>query len=176
VRPFRRDGDVVVMELEDFEVDLLRSLPQAVRAVLDDPDPEDPVVTRLFPQAVHGDDDADGELRRLLYDDLLRDRLVGLDALIDVLDRGSAHRGRLRVRLVEDEPALVLGVLNDFRLTLGTRIGVELIDREGLDDDDPTLVTLRIMDHLAWLQVALLRVVDPESVGVEDDAIDPDMA
>ena len=152
------------MELEDFELELLRSLRTGLRALLDDPTPQDPVVQRLFPVAVVGDDAADAELRRLLWDDLLRDRLHGLDAVAAILARGQKHRGRFRVDLEEDEPTLVLGVLNDIRLTLGARLGIEHLDRDEVDEQHPAAPTLAVMDHLAWLQEDLLRVLDPPSV------------
>ncbi len=162
--PFRRAGDVVRMELEEFEVHLLRELPAGLRALLELPDGDDPVLNRLFPRAVVGSDDDDVELRRLMYDDLLQSRLEGLDALAAILDRGWLHRGRLRVDLIGDEPELFLGVLNDVRLTIGVRVGIEHIDREQVDEDHPALPMLAVMDHLAWMQEQLLRVIDPGSV------------
>lgn len=160
----RQEGDRVRFELEDFEVELLRSLPTGLRSLLENPDTNDPVVARLFPACVAEDDRADAEVRRLIFDDLLRERLTGLDALVAILDRGTTRWGRLRVDLVEDEPALVLGVLNDLRLTLGARIGVEHLDRDEVDATHPAAPTLAVMDHLALLQEQLLRVIDPVSV------------
>jgi hypothetical protein len=48
----RPDGDGVRLELEPFEVELLRSLPGGVRALLSDPDPDDPAVEPLTEQVV----------------------------------------------------------------------------------------------------------------------------
>lgn len=161
----RPEGEGVRMELEDFEAELLRSLPAGVRTLLEDPDPADPAVARLFPTCVPDDDTLDTEVRRLIFDDLLRDRLEALDALVAILERGSIHRGRLRVDLVDDEPALVLGVLNDVRLTLGARVGIDRLDRDEIDVDHPAAPTLAVIDHLAWIQEQLLRAIDPSSVG-----------
>lgn len=161
----RREGDAVRVELEDFEVELLRQLPEGLRALLSDAEPDDPAIARLFPATVWADDDADAELRRLIYDDLLAARLDALDDIGAILDRGTERRGRLRVDLVEDEPALFLGVLNDIRLTLGARVGIEHLDRDRIDESHPAVPTLAVMDHLAWLQEQLLRVIDPASVG-----------
>ncbi len=154
----------VLILLEDFELDLLRQLPQGLRTLLDDPDPDDPAVQRLFPACVEDDDEADAELRRMIFDDLLRDRLEGLDALSGVLERAERHRGRNRVILTEDEPALMLGVLNDVRLTLGARAGIERLDRSEITADHPVAPTVAVMDHLGWLQEQLLEVLDPSAV------------
>lgn len=160
----RRAGDHVRMDLEDFELELLRTLPEAVRSLLVDEDVEDPAFARLFPECVPGDDDTDAEVRRLIHDDVLRERLDGLDAVADVVERAEAHRGRHRVELDEEEAALFLGVLNDVRLTLGARIGLEHLDRDRVGPDHPAASTLAVMDHLAWMQESILRVVDPPSV------------
>jgi len=152
------------MQLDDTEVALLRDLQVGLRALLAEPDPDDPVVQRLFPACIVGDDAADEELRRFLYGDLLASRIEGLDAIVAYLDRGSGHRGQLTVDLDEEEAATVLGVLNDVRLTLGVRVGIEHIDRDDLDDDHPAVPTLAVMDHLGWLQENLLAVLDPPSV------------
>jgi hypothetical protein len=163
-----RDGDEVVLRLESFEVDLLRSLPAALRSLLDDPDPDDPAVARLFPACVIGDDEVDAEVRRLIHDDVLRSRLEALDTFVDVLQRGQRRRGQVTVRLVEDEPAMVLGVLNDVRLTLGARIGIEHLDRDEIGRDHPAVQTLAVMDHLAWIQEEILRAIDPSAADVEE--------
>lgn len=163
-RAFRRQGEHIRMQLDPVEIDLLRSLRDGLRGTLTAGDGGDPVVRRLFPATVVGDDAADRELRRLLHDDLLQSRLSGLEALGDLLDRGVEHRGHVRVRLDADEAALVLGVLNDLRLAIGARIGVESLDRDDLEDDDPVAYRLAVMDHLAWLQEQLLAILDPASV------------
>lgn len=149
------------------EVELLRSLQEGIRVTLEAGDEDDPVIGRLFPRAVSDDDEADAELRRLLRDDLLASKQAGLDALIEVLDRGEARRGRVVVDLVDDEPLLVLGVINDLRLAIGARIGIEDLDREDVPEDDPLAYRLAVMDHLGWWQEQLLTLLDPEDPGPE---------
>lgn len=157
------------MQLEAVEVDLLVSLRDGVRETLAAADPDDAVVQRMFPAAVDGDDDADADLRAMLRDDLLQSRLAGLDALVGLLERGTRHRGVLRVDLAEDEPSLVLGVLNDLRLAIGARVGIERLDRDALAPQDPAVQRLAIMDHLAWWQEQLLAIIDPPSVSHYED-------
>jgi hypothetical protein len=168
-RTFRRHGDHVRMQLEPIEVDLLRTTRDGVRAAISGGDGSDPINRRLFPRALDGDAEADEELRRLLHDDLLAARLAGLDALVELLDRGTPHRGVLRVDLRDDEPMLVLGVLNDLRLAIGARVGIEHLDRAALDEDDPVAYRLAVMDHLAGMQEQLLAILDPPSVSVHQD-------
>ena len=169
IRTFSRHGGGIRMDLEPFEVDLLRSMRDGLRTTLDGGDPADPAVQRLFPAAVVGDEDADAELRRLLRDDLLTAKLAGLDALVEILDRGESRRGgRLRVLLTDDEPLLVLGVLNDIRLALGARVGLDDLDRAQLTEDDPRTGTIAVMDHFAWWQEQLIHLIDPVSVQYDE--------
>lgn len=163
-RTFRRHGDAIRATFAKGELELLRSLRDQLRDALAAPDPDDPVIKRLFPPAVLGDPEAERELRAMLVDDLLASRLAGLDALVDLLDRGTPHRGAVRLDLVDDEPLLVLGVLNDVRLAIGARIDIEALDRGSLADGDPVQYRLAVMDHLGWWQEQLLAIMDPSSV------------
>lgn len=164
-----RHGDGVRLRLEPWEVTLLRRLRDGLVAVLRDQDREDPVVARLFPRAVEDDEEADEELRALIGTELLTSRLEGLEALLDVLDRGREVDGRLQIDLIEDEPSLVLGVLNDLRLALGARLGVENLDTGSVAEDDPAAPTLAVMSHLAWLQEQLLAILDPKALSFYDE-------
>lgn len=157
--------------MESWEAPLLRGLRDDLRRLLETSDPDDPVVRRFHPPTVRGDQRADDELRRLIHDELLTSRLAGLDALIEVLDRARPQRGgdELRVELADDEPMLVLGVLNDVRLALGARVGIERLDRGSVAEDDPVAPTLALMDHLAFLQESLLAIVDPPSLAHYED-------
>lgn len=161
-RSFVAAGDRIRAELMPFEVDLLRSVHDGLVATLAEGNPNDPVIERLFPVAVANDAEMDAEVRRLLRDDLLGARRAGLAALTTILDRGTTHRGRLRVVLEEDEPLLLLGVLNDLRLAIGASVGIEDLDRDDLDPEDPVAYRLAVIDHFAWLQEQLLSILDPD--------------
>lgn len=164
MRPtFTRDGSKLRMELTDQESQILRDLATQIRDLLDDPDADDPIHQRLFPRAAD-DEDVDAELRALVYDDLLTARLTGLEELLSYLDRGRRTRHGLSIRLDEEQAALVLGVLNDLRLALGARAGVESLDRDDIDEDHPHFQLLVIIDHFAWWQEQLLALLDPSSV------------
>lgn len=144
---------------------LLRSLPPALQALLEQGDTDDPVVARLFPPVSPDDADTDAEVRRLIYDDLLQERLDALATFTEILDGAQSRRGKTLVDLDAEQAQTALGVLNDVRLTLGMRVGITSLDREEIDDDHPAYPTLAVMDHLAWIQEELLSVLDPPSVG-----------
>lgn len=168
-RSFKRHGERIRMQLQPVEVELLREMRDGLRASLERGAGDDPVVARLFPRAVEDDPATDTEVREMLRDDLLADRLSGLDELTSLLERGTQHRGLLRVDLADDEAVVVLGVLNDLRLAVGARVGIEGLDRSEVADDDPRAYRLAVMDHLAWLQEQLLAVLDPPAVRVYDE-------
>ncbi|MFP4149396.1 MAG: DUF2017 family protein [Nitriliruptoraceae bacterium] len=167
-RTFARREDAIRWTLHPREVVLLRQLVEDLRRALR-PDPaepapaaSDPVRTRLFPPAVLGDHEADAEVRDLIAEALLEDRLVALEEVVGLLDRGQLKRGRQVTDLREDEPLRVLTVLNDVRLAIGARIDVEALDRDRVTEDDEVAVPLAVMDHLGWWQEQLLAILDGE--------------
>lgn len=162
-RTFRSAGDAVRATFHPAEVELIRRLHDELITALEVRDPDDPVIRRLFPPAVLGDPDVEEELRALFDDALIADRLSALRVLIEILDRGELHRGKLRVDLVEDEPLVVLRVLNDVRLAIGARIDVEALDRDTVSAEDEAAYPLAVMDHLAWWQEQLVGIIDPPS-------------
>jgi len=172
-RTFRRHQDAIRFVLRPPEAELLRRLREELRRSLEDPDPDDVVVARLFPPVVLGDAEADRTARDLLAVELLADRLAGLDLLAGILDRAESGRGRLTVDLVDEEPLVVLQVLNDVRLAIGARIDVEALDRDAVGPDDALAYPLAIMDHLGWWQEQLLALLDGQDHG-QDHGQDQD--
>lgn len=151
-----RDGSLAWL-LGDAELSLVVRLVSQLDEVIDGPT-DDPVVERLFPPAIEGDDDADAELRALLAGDLLLSRHEACAAVQLALQRAEpARRGAHRVVLVDDEPALVLQVLNDVRLALGARVGMDVVADRDLAQDEATLAALASMDLLAWFQEQLIE-------------------
>jgi hypothetical protein len=159
----RREGGIS-LTLERFEFELLESLPTAIRRLVEDPDPDDVAFARLFPTCVPDDDEEDAEVRRLIFDDLLAARLEAVDEVAAILERNErGRRGTRVIDLDDEESGLVLGVVNDVRLTLGARVGIERLDRDEVDADHPAAPTLAVMDHLAWIQEELLAALDPST-------------
>jgi hypothetical protein len=163
-RTFEPHRGHVRATFERFEVQLLRGLCHQLRAVLESGD-DGTVSQRLFPSTVIGDDEADRELRGMVHEELRGLRLEGLDALDDLLDRGIPQRGdRLRLELRDDEPQLMLGVLNDLRLAIGATVGDDALEQRPTPLEGPLAERLAVMDHLAWWQEELLAVIDPAAV------------
>lgn len=82
--------------------------------------PDDPAVARLLPEARREADADAAEYRRLTEGDLRRGKLRDSDALLDSLP----HEGG-RLMLDREMADAWLRALNDVRLAMGTRLGVE---------------------------------------------------
>ena len=166
-----RDGKVRV-ELAAEERALLRSLPDELRSLYESPPADDdPVRNRLFPRAYLDPtaEDAEREWRELVHPELLRERLGSLELVARTLDGGQERRGRVVVELDEEQVAAWLGVLNDARLALGTRLGVtEDLDYADVDPDDDRAPGLAAYGWLTYLEGELVETLlggfpdDPE--------------
>jgi hypothetical protein len=158
---FKRLGqDRVRVRLAHDEVAVLRGLPDQLRTVLAERDDE-PVNQRLFPPAYLDVEDVerDAEYRRLMRDDLVKEKLANLDLVITTLARGSASVRRWTVELTDEEATAWLGVLNDIRLALGVRLDITE-DFDGyIDDTDPRAPALRLLSYLGWLEEQLLEAL-----------------
>lgn len=178
--PFVRRGDEVRFRLHEAERALLTSLLEQLDGALAEGDPSDAVIGRLAPRAVLGDADADAELRATLAPALRDERREAIAAVLARLGAASG-RGRVEVRLRDDEPWMLLGVLNDVRLAVGVRVGIEDLDRARVPEDDPRARMLAIVDHLGWWQWQLIALLEPDAAAAaeprDDDpepgAIDP---
>lgn len=174
---------------------LLRELDEAIDGPTDDP-----VVQRLFPTAVDGDDEQDQQLRTLIASELLLQRHETIAHLLAVLeatelppgdspwhdeadDASSIHPDELDptalpivvVELAGDEPRMMLSTINDVRLAIAQRVGLTAVELPQLvADDDPRRGLLDLMDHLAHLQMGLLAAIDPSSVARLHDEDDGD--
>ena len=103
------------VRLPAAERDLLRGLPEQLRELLDEGDPADPVMRRLYPSAHLDDEAASAAFDSLVREDLTSGRRHALEEMVRTLDARS---------LTEDEVLAWLGVINDLRLVLGVRLGV----------------------------------------------------
>jgi hypothetical protein len=189
VSALRRHDDGLRWRLRLDEHALLVMLLRELDEALDGPT-DDPVVERLFPPAVEGDRDEDEELRLLIAGDLLLRRHEAIRLLLSLLERAELPyvAGDLEaleevpvdelpavdVVLVEDEPGMVLSVLNDLRLALASRVGLTAVELPQLldEEDERSHALLAMMDHLAYLQMQLLRHIDPVAVAHAEP--DPD--
>jgi hypothetical protein len=119
--------------------------------------PSDPVLARLLPDGYRDDPVAAAELRRYTEPELRRGKLAAAATVLETLDAESG-------RLLLDEPAAEawLGVLNDLRLAVGTRLDVSEETYAELDRvpaDSPRGAALGVFGWLGWLQETLVEAL-----------------
>jgi hypothetical protein len=159
---FERRGDGVLVSLETAEVELLRSVPAELQTVLGGSSTDDPVYNRLFPSAYLDptEENAEQEWQELVHPELLRERLAALELVATSLDRAVNKRGRAELELEPDEVQAWMGVLNDARLALGTRLGVtEEPEAEEIDPSAPDAAAHALYAWLTWLQNELIETL-----------------
>ena len=160
---FARRGEGVVVTLDANEIDLLRTIPDEVRRALEKPaSKDDAVYNRLFPSAYLDptEEGAEQEWQELVHPELLQSRLSALELVTTTLERAVTKRGRAEVELAPEEVEAWLGVVNDARLTLGTRLGVtEDAESEAIDPSDPTAPTHAVYGWLTWFENDLVETL-----------------
>jgi hypothetical protein len=143
-----RRGDFE-LRLQASERDVLRVLPDQLRALIENEDPtSDPAMARLYPPAYEDDPIRNLEFERIVGDDLTSQRLASIGAMESSIDAD---------RLTEDQLLSWLGVLNDLRLVLGTRL--EITEETTQDDfavDDPRAQSFALYAYLTWLVDAIV--------------------
>jgi hypothetical protein len=162
VRVTRRRG-VVRVGLDEVEIGLLRTLfadlADALRGMGDD----DPVRQRMFPAGYRDDPEAAGEYRDLTESALLEQRQERIARALTELPATAGE-----VTLDPDAATRWLTVLNDLRLAIGTRIGIDAdtaIDDDLVDltdpDDTPDVAADRAARAVyVWLTALLDRLVE----------------
>jgi hypothetical protein len=159
---FERRGEGVLVSLETAEVELLRSVPAELQTVLAASSKDDPVYNRLFPSAYLDptEESAEQEWQELVHPELLRERLAALELVATTLDRAVTKRGRAELELAPDEVQAWLGVLNDARLALGTRLGItEEAEAEEIDPSSPDSAAHALYAWLTWLENDLIETL-----------------
>lgn len=154
--PFVRRRGGVAMRLGEAEATLLRRVVGDLRAEIDAPGRPDHM-HRLFPPAYTEDSEAQAEFARLTGEDLAEQKRAALDAVERALGRGKVRRGLWTTDLADDDVSALLGVLNDARLTIGTRLGVtEEMGDQPIDQSDPEAFAKTVYLYLGWLQSFLV--------------------
>jgi Domain of unknown function (DUF2017) len=158
---FKRVGkDRYRVRLSPEEVQVLRGLPDQLRSVLEDTEP-DPVADRLFPPAYRDPEDAErqAEYRRLMQEELIAEKVANLDLVVGTLERGVQRQRRWTVELTEEEALAWLGVLNDLRLALGVRLDITE-DFDGVVlPGDPDAAAKHLLSYLGWLEEHLVAAL-----------------
>ena len=147
--PVMPNGDGTFnLDLREEERALIAAIVPDLRGLLAD-DPEDEVLTRLFPTARPDDPEAEAEYREMVRDELVSKRLARLDLVAELAEATV---------LDQEQLAAWMGAVNDIRLVLGTRLGVtEDDDFDELDEDDPESVARSAYWYLGWLMEHLVE-------------------
>ena len=147
----RRRAGLLRVELTEAETALLGGLLDDLADALTEPDPDDPMIQRLYPDGYTDDDEASREYRELVHSDLQAARIGRVRACRAELPPGGG-------RMALDDEALDrwLRVLNDLRLALGTRLGVT--EEAELDERQPAV---QIYSWLTAVQDLLVMHVLP---------------
>jgi hypothetical protein len=152
-------GGSVVVTFDEIEVQLMREVPEQLRALYQASD-ADPARERLFPRAYLDptEEAAEEQWVELVHPELLRQRLEGLDALLHTLDAGVKKGKRTQVTLSADDVNLWLGVLNDARLAFGTRLDITDDTNIWYSPPDDSMAAERAA--YAWLTTLQSLLVD----------------
>jgi hypothetical protein len=169
-----KDGQLIV-RLHPEEVALLHRLADELQELFDkseasdapgdsaggDNESDQAVLARLFPRAYLDptEEAAEQEWQRFSNPDLVALRVSALRDLVDSLPVTERRDGRVEGKLDEEHVAAWLGVLNDARLAIGTRLGVT-------EDDDYTARSPDDASYLAWQVYAWLTDLQADLIDV----------
>ena len=143
-QPVMPNGDgTYTLDLRDEERALIAAIVPDLRGLLAD-DPNDEMLTRLFPTARPDDPEAEAEFRGMVRDELVTKRLSRLDIVAELAEATV---------LDQEQLAAWMGCVNDIRLVLGTRLGVTEDDEfdDDPEGDDPESVARSAYWYLGWL-------------------------
>jgi Domain of unknown function (DUF2017) len=123
------------------EREILTHLIDQLRALLNETDPSDPRVRRLFPTAYSTDPEADEEYQRFMRPELLESKMAALAAFETSVSAEEVS-----------EPELMgfMQSINSIRLFLGTMLDVSEGEME-IDPDDPNVDGHILYDYLSDL-------------------------
>lgn len=158
-RRFRRGpDDTLIVSLAPEELGLLSGLPDELRAVFSAPE-QDAAAQRLFPQAqLEPSEEEAEEWRAMVHPDLLRQRLDALELVTSSFARATENKEWREIALTPDDVQAWLGVLNDTRLVLGTRLGVTE-DEHDIDPEAPEARQYAIYYWLTQLEGELIDML-----------------
>ena len=157
----RPRGDGARLHLSDVEIATVSSLFDDLAEALapDGLQPGDPVYDRLDPDGYSGDvsPQAQGEFRDLTLAGLRDSRLERLDACRSEVGSASEHHGR--VDLDADGCDRWIRVLNDLRLSLGTRLNISDDDQHwDIRPDSPDAAAYLLYGWLTEVQDTVVRI------------------
>lgn len=161
-RHFRLVPEGVEVRFTPGEARLLSDLPQVLAGLGDEA--EDPGAARLNPPVYLGDPEADAEWRRLAGSELNSARRADrsafemvVDAVLEQVgdDRDLAEEEPESVVISEEEAGAFLRVVNEVRLVLGARWGID-----GPDDFEHLRPEAgEVLSYLGWLVTEIAEVL-----------------
>ena len=161
MRVTRRRG-VVRVSLDEVEIGLLRTLFADLTDALTGMSDDDPVRRRMFPEGYRDDPDAALEYRDLTESSLLEQRQTRLAQAEAELPPSAGE-----VSLDPEAAARWLAILNDLRLAIGTRLGIDsdtAVDDDlvgdGRDDTPDVAADRAARAVYVWLTALLDRLVE----------------
>lgn len=163
MKPWRRNGDALVLELTADEATMLTRLVAQVRQVFvavrdGEADHADPVIERLFP-AAYDDEELADEFRRLTSDDQAALRLDRQRAMArDLAAHATVADERVRVEVPEESADAWLAGIGDIRLVLHTRVQQGPTNHLDLTAEDLAQFQA-VVDWLGYAQGSLVEAV-----------------
>ena len=141
------------LRLDAKERDVLRELPNQLRELIENEDPtSDPAMARLYPPAYPEDPIRNLEYERMAVDELTAGRMAALDRMDATIDAEQ---------LSEDDVLAWLGVCNDLRLVLGSRLEItEETTEADFPPDDERASIFALYGYLTWLVDAIVRALN----------------
>jgi hypothetical protein len=161
----RRDGTIDAT-LSDVEATALARLARDLETAVDEPDDQ---MYRLFPTAYADDERRQASFAEMTHDDLVEAKRSAARAMAASIEAGSTKRGKWSGTLDDETAGAWLGVLNDARLILGTRLGVtEEMDHRMLPEGDARAPAHNLYVYLSGIEEYLIDALYPGVVVTED--------
>ena len=139
-RMFKLQDDMMFVRLDDNLRALLRKVTEELRELLllDEVDE----LRRLYPTAYPDDEKLEAGYKELVHDQLLMQRLDGIDRVQATLDDE---------KISIDVADHWMNTINQCRLVLGTRLDVGEEEEREIDEDDPDVqakVIYQVLSHI----------------------------
>ena len=164
----RRTDDELVLALFEGEVALLTTLLAELRALLLQPDRDNAATERLFPRAYLDptEEEAETDWQSLVHDDLVREKVIALDAVHAALERPSpGPEGSRQFTLDRTVEEQFLLSVNDARLAFAALAGVTgETGPESADADDP----IPVAELIEWLGHLVEDLIDLKLADLPD--------
>lgn len=141
---FARDGDRIYSRLREFDLALLRMVPQLIETVGEGG--VDPAADRLTPEVFADDAERSAEYRRLAGDLIDKGRIEDATALRDLIDAVEAGDS-----LTDEQASGWMRAINQARLILGARLGIDddgWEETSGLSPEEPAVLMLHLLGQI----------------------------